>query len=229
MPGLLLACFSWPTMGMAQTTDAAHVCVTDVAGLPVVSAKVEESDERTLLTGGRLLGVTGGDGCLAVPVRSNPPDGATRVAAKEEGYTEASTAYPAAGGTARLVLRPLAVQQSVTVTANRGLPGTETADPSVLGLSQAQLSSMPGLAFDDRLRQVAGFVLFRRTSSWTANPTSQGVSLRGLGSTAASRTLVVSDQAPLNDPFGGWVHWNEIPSLALRQVQLLRGGSSDLY
>ena len=55
------------------------------------------------------------------------------------------------------------------------------------------------------------------------------MSLRGLGSTAASRTLVVSGQVPLNDAFGGWVHWDEIPSLGIQDVKLLRGGAADLY
>ena len=55
------------------------------------------------------------------------------------------------------------------------------------------------------------------------------MSLRGLGSTAASRTLVVSDEVPLNDPFGGWIHWNEIPLLAIDHVELMRGGAADLY
>ena len=118
---------------------------------------------------------------------------------------------------------------SVTVSADRGLVGINDSASSVAVLSQGQLEEAPGLALDDRLHSQAGFQLFRRTSSWTANPTSQGLSLRGLGSTAASRTLTVSDQVPLNDPFGGWIHWNEIPALAIDQVRLLRGGSSDLY
>ncbi len=118
---------------------------------------------------------------------------------------------------------------TVTVSADRGLVGINDSATSVALLSLKQLEEAPGLALDDRLHSQAGFQLFRRTSSWTANPTSQGLSLRGLGSTAASRTLVVSDQVPLNDPFGGWIHWDEIPSLAIDQVRLLRGGSADLY
>jgi outer membrane receptor protein involved in Fe transport len=121
------------------------------------------------------------------------------------------------------------VQQSVTVTADRGLSGINDSATSIAVLNADQLASSPGLGLDDRLHSVAGFQLFRRTSSWTANPTSQGLSLRGLGSTAASRTLVVSDQVPLTDPFGGWVHWNEIPALAIDRLELLRGGASDLY
>jgi outer membrane receptor protein involved in Fe transport len=118
---------------------------------------------------------------------------------------------------------------SVTVNPDRGLIGINDSASSVAVLSQQQLQQAPGLTLDDRLHSQAGFQLFRRTSSWTANPTSQGVSLRGLGSTAASRTLVVSDQVPLNDPFGGWIHWNELPALAIDQVRLLRGGAADLY
>jgi len=118
------------------------------------------------------------------------------------------------------------IQQSITITADRDLNDSAT---SIAVLPLQQLQNTPGLTLDDRLHSVAGFQLFRRTSSWTANPTSQGLSLRGLGSTAASRTLVVSNQVPLSDPFGGWIHWNEIPTLAIQQVQLLRGGSADLY
>jgi outer membrane receptor protein involved in Fe transport len=118
---------------------------------------------------------------------------------------------------------------SVTVSADRGLVGINDSASSVSVLFQEQLEQAPGLALDDRLHSQAGFQLFRRTSSWTANPTTQGLSLRGLGSTAASRTLVVSDQVPMNDPFGGWIHWSEIPALAIKQVRLLRGGSADLY
>ncbi|MGZ3673086.1 MAG: TonB-dependent receptor domain-containing protein, partial [Ktedonobacterales bacterium] len=54
------------------------------------------------------------------------------------------------------------------------------------------------------------------------------VSLRGLGSTSASRTLVTDDDVPLNDPIGGWIHWQEQPELALQSVELVRGGTSDL-
>jgi outer membrane receptor protein involved in Fe transport len=118
---------------------------------------------------------------------------------------------------------------SVTVSADRGLVGVSDSATSVAVVSQQQMQAQPGLTLDDRLHEVAGFQLFRRTSSWTANPTTEGVSLRGLGSTAASRTLVVSGQVPLNDAFGGWVHWDEIPSLGIEQVNLLRGGAADLY
>jgi outer membrane receptor protein involved in Fe transport len=123
--------------------------------------------------------------------------------------------------------KPVTAAEQITVIADRG--GINDSATSVAVFSQLQLQQTPALALDDRLHADAGFQLFRRTSSWTANPTSQGLSLRGLGSTAASRTLVVTDQVPLSDPFGGWVHWDEIPALAIDRVELLHGGSSDLY
>ena len=64
---------------------------------------------------------------------------------------------------------------------------------------------------DDALRFVPGFTLFRRTGSRVANPTAQGVTLRGLGGSGASRALVLDDGMPMNDPFGGWVYWGRVP------------------
>jgi len=85
------------------------------------------------------------------------------------------------------------------------------------------------LRLDDLLRQVPGFSLFRRSSSRTANASNQGVSLRGLGGTAASRALVLEDGIPLVDAFGGWVYWDRVPPAALSTVEVFRGGASNLY
>ena len=129
----------------------------------------------------------------------------------------------------QIALRPAGPHETVEVSAY-GAPLTEDNTPaSTLIVTGDALQHTAGQALDDRLRQVAGYELFRRTSSLVANPTSQGLSLRGLGSTAASRTLILSDQDPLNDPYGGWIHWDEIPELALQSVTIVRGGASDLY
>ena len=117
--------------------------------------------------------------------------------------------------------------EEITVTATR----TETrladtpASVVVLGRNDVEHAA----TIDDALRQVPGFTLFRRTGSRTANPTSQGVSLRGLGASGASRAVVLDDGVPLNDPFGGWVYWGRVPRLSLQRVEVLRGGASDLY
>ncbi len=137
-------------------------------------------------------------------------------------------ATPAAAGTG-LRTAPLKTSEAITVTATRSGVALGAGATTITELTHAQLTDYPALTLDDRLRQHAGFELFRRTSGWVQNPTSQGISLRGLGSTAASRTLVLMDNAPLNDPFGGWIHWNELPPEAISAVTIASGGGSDLY
>src|SRR2546426_2573154 len=103
------------------------------------------------------------------------------------------------------------------------------AASSLRVLSAEDLAAVGAARPDDVLRQVPGFTLFRRSGSRTANPTSQGVSLRGIGASGASRALVIDDGVPLNDPFGGWGYWGRPPRMEIDSVQLLRGGASHLY
>jgi outer membrane receptor protein involved in Fe transport len=122
-----------------------------------------------------------------------------------------------------------APSQQVQVTAYRS-PVAELESPvSTRVLTEAEMQRAAAGSLDGVLRMVPGFDLFRRSSSLVANPTTEGVSLRGLGSTAASRTLVLLGDVPLNDPYGGWVHWEELPALAIGRVEVVRGGVSDLY
>jgi vitamin B12 transporter len=65
---------------------------------------------------------------------------------------------------------------------------------------------------------------FRRSDSRSANPTSQGVTMRGLGGNAASRTLLFLDGVPQADPFGGWVAWPGYDALELVSIRLRKGG-----
>jgi outer membrane receptor protein involved in Fe transport len=119
--------------------------------------------------------------------------------------------------------------ENVTVTAYRSPLSSLDSPASTRVMTAEALRHAASLPLDDKLRTVPGFELFRRSSSLVANPTSQGVSLRGLGSTSASRSLVVFDEVPLNDPYGGWIHWQELPQLDIQSVEVVRGGASDLY
>ncbi len=117
------------------------------------------------------------------------------------------------------------IKTSITVS-------TQVQAPSPAGItvvSNGDLEQLPGLNVDDRLRQIPGFSLFRRTSSLVANPTTQGVSLRGIGSSGASRTLLLWDGIPINDPFGGWVYWTRIPPDQIDDVEVSRGASTSLF
>ena len=128
-----------------------------------------------------------------------------------------------------IILAPAPLSEQVTVAATRTETRLGDTAASITMLSQTDLSTTAATTLDDALRQATGFSLFRRSGSRTANPTSQGVSLRGTGASGASRAVVLADGVPLNDPFGGWVYWNRIPRASISTVEVLRGGASDLY
>jgi outer membrane receptor protein involved in Fe transport len=126
-------------------------------------------------------------------------------------------------------LPPLQVSEELTVIATRTERRLGDTAASVAVLSPADLKATAAPTVDDALRQVPGFSLFRRSGSRFANPTAQGISLRGLGGSGASRAVVLADGIPLNDPFGGWVYWGRVARAALDRVEVLRGAASDLY
>lgn len=131
-------------------------------------------------------------------------------------------------GLVHVVLRPLNFADSVVVTATRGAERLPSAASSTV-ITSAELSNMAAGSLDDALRSTPGFTLFRRSSSRVANPTTQGVTLRGVSGSGASRTLVLADGVPLNDPFGSWVYWNRVPQAAVDRVEVVRGATGDLY
>lgn len=130
---------------------------------------------------------------------------------------------------AAFLLAQTTVSETITVTATRTETRVADTPASVVVLDREVLEQTAAPTLDDALRQVAGFTLFRRSGSRVANPTAQGVTLRGIGASGASRALVLDDGVPLNDPFGGWVYWGRTPRAAIDRVEVLRGGASDLY
>jgi outer membrane receptor protein involved in Fe transport len=129
----------------------------------------------------------------------------------------------------RIMLTPASLSEQVTVSATRTETRIGETAASVVAIDREDLKTTAALTLDDALRQVPGFSLFRRSGSRTANPTTMGVSLRGLGASGASRAVVLADGIPLNDPFGGWVYWNRVPHDSISQVEILRGSASHLY
>lgn len=117
------------------------------------------------------------------------------------------------------------VKTEVTVRGTVDLPSSSY----ITSISRDALESHPGVNVDDRLRVIPGFTLFRRSSSFVAHPTTQGISLRGIGSSAAGRTLVLYDDLPMNDPFGGWVYWSRVNPDAISSVEVSRGASTSIY
>ena len=156
--------------------------------------------------------------------------GAIRVTA--QGFAPIDQSWSAGpDGVAKLdlILDVSSPLEELTVTASRTEERIGDTASSIEVLSVKDISTTAALTLDDVLKQVPGFTLFRRSSSRTSNPTTQGVSLRGVGASGASRALVLSDGVPLNDPFGGWVYWDRVPREEIGRIEVLQGGASSLY
>ncbi len=198
----------------AQSASPIPLTVEDSSGAAVAGATVINSS-------GQRLGYTDEAGHLTVPCTAPC---ALTISSPGFAAQKVSLSAPAT-----IRMQPAGTAQQVTVTAYRAPLGELQSPVTTRLLTGEAMHSTAAVTLDGKLAQVPGVQLYRRSSSLVANPTSQGISMRGLGSTSASRTLVVEDDMPLNDPFGGWIHWQEIPELAIRNVQLVRGGASDLY
>ncbi len=219
--GALLALAGAARVSRAQGPGAATQAGA-VVGRVVDPQHAAVPGARIVGPDGSVLAVAGAGG----EFRISSGVGAIRVTAA--GFAPATVAI-AGAATAEIMLKPMTGSESVSVTAYLSPVGLLDSPASTRELTAAQLDEAASPALDGKIREVPGAELFRRSSSLVANPTSQGISLRGLGSTAASRTLVLSDEIPVLDPYGAWVHWEELPELSVKSVEVVRGGVSDLY
>ena len=136
----------------------------------------------------------------------------------------ADTDSTAPGGSEEAVrLEPVVVSAGRVEQRLRDVPANVTV------ITREEIAQSPARTVDDLLRQIPGFSLFRRSSSLVTHPTTQGVSLRGIGPSGVSRTLVLLDGVPLNDPFGGWVYWSKVPLESIERIEVSRGGGSGVW
>ncbi len=115
------------------------------------------------------------------------------------------------------------------VTATRLARPVRDVPATVIVLPRAEIDRSPTLTQDGLLRTVPSAATFRRTASLVSDPSAQGLNLRGLAPSGVSRSLVLLDGVPVNDPFGGWVYWRALPRLGLERVEVVPGGGSALY
>ncbi|HNN54759.1 MAG TPA: TonB-dependent receptor [Novosphingobium sp.] len=116
------------------------------------------------------------------------------------------------------------------VVTGRGLdPSPLLAAYSAITLERDRGAASASGRLDDVLGQFAGVQQFRRSDSRSANPTAQGVTLRGLGGNASSRTLMLLDGVPVTDPFFGHVPFSALPFERLDRATLIRGGGSGAF
>ena len=208
----------------AQTAPAITGVVRDSAGGVLAGATVI----ARAASGGEQQTVSGPDGQFSVTLTAS---GAVELIVRANGFGEKrqSIASGATRQNLEIVLSPATVSQEVTVTPTRSEQRLGDVPASVSVLTRDEIRQSPAVVADDVLRQVSTFSLFARTSSLAAHPTAQGVSLRGIGPSGVSRTLVLLDGVPFNDPFGGWVYWTRVPLESADRIEIVDNSSSSVY
>lgn len=206
-------------LAVVQAVAPLSGVVKDPTGQVVVGATVIVRAPA----GGEQRTVTDADGRFTI----DAPPATGLVIVKANGFADAQ--QPIGAAPLEFALAPASVLESVVVTATRTERRLGTIPASVNVVTQETLKASPAVIVDDALRAVPSFSLFRRTSAIAAQPTTQGVSLRGIGPSGQSRTLVLLDGVPFNDPFGGWVYWTRVPMLSVDQIEITEDAASSLY
>lgn len=116
---------------------------------------------------------------------------------------------------------------TVVVEAPRLPPSPADRAFAIVTVAGEAIATAPRL--DEALTATPGVQLFRRTSSQASNPTTQGMGVRAIAGSGASRALVTLDGAPQNDPFGGWVLWSGLPPIGIEQARVVRGAGAGPY
>jgi outer membrane receptor protein involved in Fe transport len=164
--------------------------------------------------------ISGAPGARSEVAPAAPPP--APVAAAEPAAPPAAAAVPAPAPE-----KPLG--EDIVVTATRGARAQKDVPAATTVIRRSEIEQSPTKTADELLRAVPSFGLFRRSSSVAADPSSQGVALRGIGPSGVSRSLVLVDGVPANDPFGGWVYWRALPRVSMERIEVVPGGGSALY
>ena len=210
---LVLICVAAPAWAQGTAGPLAGI-VRTATGNPVSEARVAyEHDGRTDVVD------VDGFGGFRLPSVTFP----AIILVTAPGYLTLQTAVPSSP--VDIVLAPTHVRQSVVVEAG----GARAYVPGARSLDRPDLEALPAVSPDEALRAVSGFSLFRRSPARASNPTTHGVTMRGLSASGASRGLVLLEGVPLNDGFGGWVTWTRVPMAALDAIDIDRGAAGDTF
>lgn len=115
--------------------------------------------------------------------------------------------------------------EDVVVSATRSERSAADVPVSATVIPKREIEESPVHTTDDLLRVVPGLLL-PSTPSSVLYPTSDTISMRGLG---GNRVLVLLDGFPLNDPFSGYIPWSRVPVQSIQRVEVVRGGAASLY
>jgi iron complex outermembrane receptor protein len=135
---------------------------------------------------------------------------------------------PAAGARASQPEQPFFLKQEITVTATRNEVEPSQSPVSASTVSGQEMSIRNVQVIDQALDAVAG-VYPNRGKGY--QDTLAGVGMRGFAGRGSgqSRTLVLIDGQPLNDPYTGQLNWATLPVDEVERVEVVRGPFSSLY
>src|SRR3954447_22376253 len=170
------------TLSMAAPAITGVVRDTTGGAVPGASVTVQTTsgtEQQTV--------ISGSDGRFTF---ENAPPADAVLVVRAGGFAEARQSV-GSGGEVVVTLQPPSILETVVVTPGRTEQRLGDTPASVSVVTSEQIQSSPAVVADDVLRQVPSFSLFRRASSLVAQPTTQGVSLRGIGPSGQSRTLVL--------------------------------------
>jgi outer membrane cobalamin receptor len=191
-----------------------HIHIVDERGSPVSGATVVF---RSASGAAALTEHTDPGGDAAIPPNIVP----AAILISAPGY-ETRSVSPA-DGSAPIVLRTAVIGRvSVATGSSRTLHSL--AVPAA-ALDTTAIVTTPAYTTDALLRALPGFDFVRSNSAFT-NYGDLRVSFSGAGE---DRGLVLADDVPAQDGFGGQVDWLAYPPKSLSAVELLRGPGAALY
>jgi len=141
--------------------------------------------------------------------------------------TDSTSVSVSAGATATLTIglkEGSLLLSSVVVSATRTPVEANKVASTVNVLSPEAVRQSPARESQDLLREITAVEL-PRTSSLVGG-TAQIVSIRGVDE---GRTAVLADGIPVNDAWGEWIDWGRMPKAMLDHVEVVEGGTSNLY
>ncbi|MFM6854107.1 MAG: TonB-dependent receptor, partial [Sphingopyxis sp.] len=111
-----------------------------------------------------------------------------------------------------------------------GLPQPVGADGYGTRRVDGRQLAMGGSArLEDGLARIPGFQQFRRSDGRSANPSAQGITLRGVGGNAASRTLLLLDGVPQADACFGAIPFTALPVDMVAAASITRGSGTGAF
>jgi iron complex outermembrane recepter protein len=116
--------------------------------------------------------------------------------------------------------------EELVVSSTRSVqPGHDLPTP-VTVIGPEAIATSPGATTLGILGRIPGFTLRDFSHPQLVRQVRSAPSFRGLGGTSASRTLLLLDGVPANDPFTSWVLWSRVPLSLVERVEVVRSGGA---